>query len=334
MKLCVFGAGAIGGHLAARLAHVHGTAHEVSMVARGEHLAAVRRDGLHLDSIAGDVHARPGVATDDPATLPPQDVVFVTLKAVAQPGAAEAVARLLGDEGVAVYVGNGIPWWWNAGRPGADGPLPLLDPQGALWSRVGPARTIGVVVYSGNEVIRPGVVRHRGNNRWLLGEPRAAQPERLARVAALMREAGLVVEVSADIRREVWLKLLRNVPLNALCALTRLATDELAAEPGLAETAARAVDEAVAVAAAQGMDLSAEAPAARAAFAPGGALRAPGFKGVRPSMLQDVEGGRPTEVDAILGQVAAFGREAGVATPTIDVLLALVRGLDRTRRAG
>jgi 2-dehydropantoate 2-reductase len=332
MKLCVFGAGAIGGHLAARLAHVHGTRHTVAIVARGAHLAAVRRDGLQLDSIAGDVHARPAIATDDPASLAPQDVVFVTLKAVAQPAAADAVARLLAPAGVAVFIGNGIPWWWNHGRPGRAGPLPLLDPLGELWSRVRPERTIGGVVYSGNEVIRPGVIRHRGSNRWVLGEPTPVRPDRVAALAGLLHEAGLEAEVSADIRHEVWRKLLRNVPLNALTALTRLSVDELALEPDLPALLARAVDEAVAVAASQGLDLSAEAPAARGALDPGGALRAPAFRGIRPSMLQDVEGGRPTEVEAILGQVAVFARDAGVPCPTIDVLLALMRGLDRTRR--
>lgn len=328
MRLCVFGAGAVGGYLAARL--LQAGHHDVAVVARGEHLRAIAAHGLTLRTADEDIVVRPHALAEDPGELPAQDVVFVTVKAHAQPAAAHGIAALLGSQGTAVFVNNGIPWWWPYRGPAHPGePLPLLDPGGALWSGVRPARALGCVVYSANEVLRPGVVRHTANNRWLLGEPDGSRTPRLLSVVRVLREAGLNAEDVPDLRAAIWHKLLRNAALNSVCALTRLPVDALGRDPGLVLLCERVIDEIVATAAADGCDLSAHVETAKAAPRQGAAIDGRPAAGIRPSMLQDVLAGRRLEVEPILGQVQAFAREGGVATPVLDVLLALVRGLDR-----
>ncbi|QJW85720.1 2-dehydropantoate 2-reductase [Ramlibacter terrae] len=295
----------------------------------------MQSSGLSLLSAEGEFVVRPAHATDDPGTLPPQDTVFVTLKARAQPAAARAIASLLAPGGVAVFANNGIPWWWNHRGDGDAAPvgkLPLLDPEGALWSHVGPRRAIGCVVYSANEVVRPGVVRHAANNQWLLGEPDGRLSPRLQEIVAVLRAAQVRAEAVTDLRARIWAKLLRNAPLNSLCALTRLPVDQLALEPGLQGLLEQVIDEIAAIAAADGVDLSDRATAAKAAPRLGAAVDGSAAPSIRPSMLQDALQGRAMEVEAILGQVQQFARERGVATPVLDLLVPLVRGLDRAAR--
>jgi len=315
----VYGAGAVGGHVATRLAHA-GLC-ELSVLARGEHLRAIRTDGLTLRHVDGARwHARPARATDDPATLAPQDVVLVSLKAHALPAHAAALRRLLKPDGVVVFLNNGIPWWWRHGLPGA-GPLERLDPQGALWRELGPERALGAVVYSSNEVEAPGRVLHRGRNHYILGEPDGSLSPRLARVATLLQDSGIDTETSATLRANIWRKLLLNASGNPVSALTRLDTTERLADPALLALCRQIVAEIAAIAAAQGWPLDA-ADVARAGAAASVAS-------ARPSMLQDVLLARPLEVDAILGQPQLFARELGVPTPALDVVIALLRGLDR-----
>jgi len=329
MKLCVFGTGAVGGYLAARLTQVG--AHEVSVVARGEQLRAIARDGLTLIAPDGQAVVRPAHTTDQPHTLPPQDLVFVTLKAHALPAAASAIASLLGPQGSAVFVNNGIPWWWRYHGPTRPGePLPLLDPSGALWTTVTPQRAIGCVVYSANEVLRPGVVQHNANNQWWLGEPDGTLSERVLTAARLMSAAGLTTEAVPDIRAQVWAKLLRNTPMNGLCALTRLAVDGLARDPQLLRLYEALVDEVAAVAKAHGVDLSARVVVAKAAPGLGGAVDGSAAPAVRPSMLQDIELGRAMEVEPILGQLLAFAQNSATPTPVMATLVPLLRGLNRS----
>jgi 2-dehydropantoate 2-reductase len=329
MKVCVFGAGAVGGYLAARLL-LAGT-HEVSVVARGPHLQAIAHHGLTL--IEGDqtVVVHPAHATDRPHTLPPQDLVLVTLKAHALPAAAPDIAALLGPGGCAVFVNNGIPWWWpHHGTHQPDQPLPLLDPSGALWSTVTPQRAMGCVVYSANELLRPGVVRHTTNNQWWLGEPHGQMSPRLSAATALLQAAGLNAQAVPDIRTQVWAKLLRNTPMNALCALTRLDVGALAREPGLLGLFEALVDEVTAVALAHGVDLSARVAQAKAAPRLGGAVDGRPAPAVRPSMLQDIESGRAMEVEPILGQVLAFAQACHTPTPVLAQLVPLLRGLNHS----
>ena len=320
MKICVYGAGAVGGHVAVRL--LAARAAEVAVVARGRQLEAIRQRGLTLRRADSDTTVVPSVATDDPTRLPPQDLVIVTLKAHALPAEATRLARLLAPDAAALFVVNGIPWWWNYGLPGRRGPLPLLDPDGALWTTLGPQRALGCVVYSANSVVAPGIIKHDGGNQWLIGEPDGSDSRRVRDIVTLFQKAGLRATVSSDLRPEVWHKLALNLAFGPLCALNRCATAGVAGNPSLAATATGLIEETVAVAAAQGWDIGGEVDAASVMH--GGNWR--------PSMLQDVELGRPIEVEALLGQVHAFAREAGVKTPAIDEVLPKLRALDRSLR--
>lgn len=318
MRVCVYGAGAIGGHAAAQLIDA-GTS-EVSVVARGDHLRAIAAHGLVLRTQEGEIVARPAAATDDASTLPRQDLVVVTLKAPALPEHAVRIAGLLEPDGVALFITNGIPWWWNHGR--RDEPLPLLDPDGALWTELGADRALGGVVHCTNEILEPGVVVHRARNRWIVGEPAAAGSERLERVLALLRTTRLGVEHAQDIRRAVWEKLVQNVAVSGISALTRLQTQAIVRDPALRRMVVALVEETLAVARALGWDLGREIDAEETA-------RSFDVPDVTPSMLQDVLLGRPLEVEAIAGQAQAFGRDAAVPTPVLDVLVPLLRGLSR-----
>jgi 2-dehydropantoate 2-reductase len=324
MDICVFGAGAVGGYLAGNI--INGDAARVSLIARGDHLRAMQRDGLKIISTDGEFVAKPARLSDRVDDLPPQDIIFVTLKANALSACAADILKLLKPNGHAVFVTNGIPWWWNYGL-GPDGTLRLLDPTGDLWNGLTPARVLGCVVYAPNEVIAPGVVRHTGHDRWLVGEPNHSISERLEKTVGLLKDSHLNAAAVQDLRREVWLKLLRNTALNSVCTLTRLPIDGISAEPSLVSLVESIIDEIIAIAKAQGWDIEAEAEPARRASQSGGSLSARVATGIRPSMLQDALAGRPMEVDAIVGQVQVFAQQAGVPCPSIDHVLALLRGL-------
>ena len=329
MRVCVFGAGAVGGYVAAMLLR-QGDA-EVSVVVRGAHMQAIRDRGLELRLPDESFVVKPHAVTDCPERLPPQDIVFVTLKSHAQSAAAPALARLLAPAGHVVFMNNGIPWWWNyRGISDTGGALPLLDPDAALWHRLGPQRALGCVLYSGNSVVAPGVIRHLGNNRWLLGEPDGSMSSRLTQTVALLAGAGLRSQACDDLRQEVWRKLLRNASMNILCALTRTPIDGLASDEELLGLYDALIRDVVAVAGAQGFDLTGQVDAARRAPSLGGAIDGGKLHEAQPSMLQDVLAGRPLEIEAILGQIQAFAREACTPCPAIDAVLPLVRALDRS----
>lgn len=322
MKVCIFGAGAIGGHVAVRL--LAAKADEVSVVARGAMLKAMRERGLTLHSSGREIKVRPETATDDPSTLPPQDLVIVTVKAHALPAAAAAVARLIAPQGCAVFLLNGIPWWWRHGNPGANSALPLVDPDGALWTLVRPERALGCVVSGPTDLPEPGVIVHTGAFRLTLGEPDSSASPRLKAASEMFKRGGIDNEMSNDLRRDVWLKLVNNASGNTIQALTRVDLKGLGTDPGLCELSIKVMRETLAVAASQGWDLRPEIDVEAAARR--------GKAGQRTSMLQDALKGRPMEVEALLGQIQAFARETGVAVPSIDVILPLLRGLDRSFR--
>ncbi len=325
MKVCIFGAGAVGGNIATRL--LAARADEISIVARGAQLQAIRTRGLTLRTGGQEIHAKAPIATDDPSTLPPQDVIAVSVKATAAlPAAAAAVGKLLAPNGCAVFLINGIPWWWRHGHVGATGTLPLLDPDAALWNHVKPERTLGCVVHLPNEIVEPGVIVHTGVNHLILGEPDGSTTARLQAAVDMFKRGGIDTHISTDIRRDVWQKLALNASGNTLAALTRVDLGGLGIDPGLCELSIKIMREAIAVAAAQGWDLTAEMDVEK--------LARRGKPGQRPSMLQDVAHKRALEVEALLGQIQAFARDLKVATPSIDVILPLLRGLDGALRAG
>lgn len=319
MKVCIYGAGAVGGLVAARLASA-GVA-EVSVVARGAHLAAMRAHGLTLRTAEGEKTVRLAAATDTAAELPAQDLVVVGLKSHQLSGHAEHIAALLAPGANALFMTNGIPWWWHHGLP-AGGALPLLDRDGALWSCLR-ERTLSCIVYAAAEVVAPGIIEHKGLNRWVMGDPVGQESPRLDVVADIFGRGGMEVEISRDIRQDVWIKLSYNGCLGPTCALTRLTVHEVQSNAALRSILAGLVRETWAVAAACGWRVDFDLAL----------LLEPHSRshGIRPSMLQDVLAGRPMEVDALLGQTQAFARDKGVPTPTIDVVLPLLRGLDGSR---
>ena len=315
MKICVFGAGAVGGHFAAQLA---ASGHEVSVVARGAHLEAIRRNGLTLlkgeERIIGKVRA-----AEDPRELGPVDYVLVTLKATGLPLLAERVAPLLGKDTAVVFAQNGIPWWYAQGissaRSGTPG-LGVLDPGGKLARAIAPQRVIGSVVYSANEVVAPGVVRNNAPQRnvLVLGEPDDRPTERVRRLAAALEKSSIDAPVETDIRRTIWAKLVINLASSSIGVVTEDTVRESLADPAIAELRKRMQAEARAVAAAHGVDTEG------APLPPPHASGGPQHK---TSMLQDYERGRPMEIDAILMAPLWFARAAHVPVPTLEAVIAL-----------
>lgn len=325
MKVCVFGAGALGGHLAAQLIAARNC--ELSLVTRGAHLAAIREHGITLKVGGKEVGGKPVAATDDAATLPPQDIVFVALKAQTLPVAAAAIGKLIKPDGCAVFLMNGIPWWFNHALPGNKGTLPLLDPNGALWREVRPERAVGSVAYSPNEVVAPGKIVNSNQNRWVFGEPDLTSSARLKTIVELVRATGIDTEQSPDIRRELFKKLANNASNNTLCSLTRLDSAGVSDDDGIVGLSMGIIGETLAVAAKLGWDLSKEVDPRQVA------TRGRGKTGAKPSTLQDVLAGKSLEIDGLLGQTQAFARQLGVPTPVIDVCVPLLRGLDASLRA-
>jgi 2-dehydropantoate 2-reductase len=314
MKICVYGAGAIGGYVGARLSLA---GQDVTLIARGPHLDAMRANGLTLIENGESRTAHPR-CTDDPSTAGPQDYVIVTLKAHSVPAIVDAMQPLLGEETAVVWAVNGVPWWYFYRIGGEyDGRrIDAVDPGGRLWDGIRPERIIGCVVYPAAEVAGPGVIRHIEGNRFTLGEPAGEKTERVTTLARAFIAAGLRAPVRR-IRNEIWVKLLGNLAFNPISVLTLATLDVIATDPGTRAVAQAMMQEAQAIGEALG-----------ARFPVGIEQRIDGAAAVgahRTSMLQDLEKGRPMEIDALITAVQEMGRIVGVATPTIDTVLALVR---------
>lgn len=320
MKICIYGAGAVGGHLAARL--ITAGHDEVSLVARGAQLRAIQQNGLKVFRGEEIYTGRPATATDDPASLPPQDVVLVTLKAQALPGAAAAIERLLAKDGVAVFALNGIPWWWNKGTNNAQEHLEVVDPGGELWSRL-KDRSLGCVIYSPNEVLEPGVIKTAMGDRWVFGEPDNAPSSRVDGLVQAFQAANINGVAATDLRYDIWHKLLINCGLNPVAALTRLPTVKMSASPEVRAERCKVMLEVLEVALACGTDLRGKVDLEEL-VAP---KKRPGSN--TASMLQDVMAGRSLEHDAILGQVVEFARQHNISVPRCELMLVLLRGLNQ-----
>ena len=315
MRICIYGAGAIGGLLGARLAKAGA---EVSLVARGPHLAAMRARGLTLRS-GGESFTVPVTATDDPATLGPQDYVVVTLKAHQVPGVVGAMQPLLGPDTAVVMGVNGVPWWYFHGLGGAyEGRrLPSVDPGDVQWEGIGPQRVIGAVVYPAAEIPEPGVVELVEGDRFTLGEPSGERSPRIELLSQALIAAGLKAPVRARIRDEIWIKLWGNLSFNPISALTCATLDVICTDPGTRALARAMMVEAQTIAEKLGVRF----PIAVDRRLDGGAA----VGAHKTSMLQDLERGRPMEIDALVTAVSDMGRLVEVPTPAIDAVLALVR---------
>ena len=311
MRICVFGAGAVGSHFAVRLALA---GHDVSCVMRGAHLDAVKANGLTLR--VGDAEFKARVrASDDPATLGPQDVVICTLKATGLPSLAAGIQPLLGDDTAVVFAQNGIPWWYDIGLSAKHRPVPdlaFLDPGGRLRAAIPKERIVGGVVFSSNEIIVPGVAANLSpeRNRLLIGECDDRASERVARLRAALNEAAIESPEVTQIRETIWSKLLTNMSMSVLCLLTGLTARAVRDDPDLADIVPRLLDEANSIA-------QSCFPEVRRVTRTG---PAPDHK---PSILQDYELGRAMEIDVLVRAPAAFARAAGLSTPTLDMMAAL-----------
>jgi 2-dehydropantoate 2-reductase len=320
MRVAVFGAGAIGGHVAFRLAR--GGA-QVSVVARGAHGDAIARNGIRVITPELD-EAQRVACSADPAALGPQDAVIVTTKATALGEVARAIGPLLGPETPIAYVMNGIPWWYfhAEGGPHAETRLDALDPGGALWDQVGISRAIGGVVYSACTVIEPGVVRvAQVKSRVILGEPDGTVSPRAQAIGAALEAGGMGGPVVTDIRNAVWEKLSGNVASGPLAILTGKGLSGMIGDPVLRQAGITAMQECLAIAAAHRQDVTLDVAARLDAWA--------SFTH-KPSILQDLELGRPMEVEAQLTVPLTLARMAGVATPVLDLLVSLAKARAET----
>jgi 2-dehydropantoate 2-reductase len=322
MKIAIFGAGAIGGHLAVPL---HQAGADITIIARGPHLAAIREKGLTLKSEGKTSTVRIS-ATDKADEAGPQDYVFVTLKANGLAAAAPEIAKLMGPDTALVTGINGIPYWYFYGLEGPwrDKTIESVDPGGRLWNLLPPAQAIGCVVYPAAEVIEPGVVEHTYGNRYSLGEPDGSKSRRVEALSQMLAKAGFKAPVRTNLRDEIWVKLWGNLAFNPLSALTASTLDRLAYRPDLRSVAHAMMQEASGVA---------EALGAKFAVSIDKRIDGAGEVGAhKTSMLQDLERGRPMEIDALLGAVVELADMTGKQTPLCRAILALVR--ERARQAG
>ncbi|BCG98713.1 2-dehydropantoate 2-reductase [Mesorhizobium loti] len=318
MKITIFGAGAIGGYLAAKLALAGRT--DLSIVARGAHLEAIQANGLRLIE-DGEESMAPVRAATNAEKLGVQDIVVLALKAHSLTPALDQIAPLLGDHTSVVTMQNGVPWWYfhQLGGPLEGTRLSAVDPEGAIWQRIGPERVIGSVVYPAVEVDAPGLIRHVEGKRFSLGEPSGERSERVTRLAEEMVKAGLQAPVREDIRSEIWVKLWGNLSFNPISALTGSTLAAIVADDGTRTLARTMMLEAQAIGESLGVR-----------FPIGVDRRIKGAGDVgehKTSMLQDLERGRPMEIDALVSAVQELGRLVDKPTPTIDAVLALVRRL-------
>jgi 2-dehydropantoate 2-reductase len=311
MRICVFGAGAVGSHFAVRLARA---GHDVSSVMRGAHLEAVKADGLTL-RVGNDAFQAKVNASSDPADLGPQDAVICTLKATSLPSLADGLQPLLGKDTAVVFAQNGVPWWYDIGLSPSHPPVPdlaFLDPGGRLRAAIPQERIIGGVVFSSNEVIAPGVVANLSpeRNRLQIGECDDRPSERVRRLRAALNEASIESAEVTQIREAIWSKLLTNMSMSVLCLLTGQTARGVRDDPDLAGIVPRLLDEANSIAQTCFPEVK---RVTRAGPAPDH----------KPSILQDYELGRAMEIDVLVRAPAAFARAAGLSTPTLDMLAAL-----------
>ena len=316
-RICIFGAGAIGGYLAAAL---HEAGAEVSLVARGPHLEAIRADGLGLEK-DGKVTRYSLPASDRPADLGPQDYVILAIKAHTIPMILDDLMPLLGPDTAVVPAVNGLPWWYfHKARTGTvldEQPLQSVDPGGRVWAEIGPERAIGCVVYPACEIAAPGLVRHLDGDRFTLGEPSMEQSERVKTLSSLMIAGGLKAPQKPRIRDEIWVKLWGNCSFNPVSALTGATLDAIGNDPESRAlvhaimTEVKIVGEAIGVRFSVPIEKRIDGAAA--------------IVGHKPSTRQDIEAGRPLEIDPLVTAVLELAAGLGIETPTLAHVSALLK---------
>ena len=315
MKICIIGAGAVGGFIGAKLA-LAGQA-DVSALARGATLAALKQHGWRLRQ-AGALHQCPARAAEHAAELGVQDLVIIAVKGPALAQMAAGIAPLLGPRTMVMPAMNGVPWWFGRGVDGLGAaPLESVDAGGVIASAIDLERVVGCVVHLSASSAEPGLVEHSIGQRLIVGEPRGGASDRVQRVADVLAQAGLEVTHSSDVRRDIWFKLWGNLTFNPISAITGATGDRMLADPLVREFCSAAMREAALIGARLGCPIDTPPEERHAVTARLGAFRT--------SMLQDAEAGRAIELDAIVGVVCELGRRLGVPTPTIDALFGLTR---------
>ncbi len=322
MNICIFGAGSIGGYLGARLAHA---GESVTLIARGANLAAIRDQGLTLIETDGTtLIAHPALVTDDPSVAGAHDVVIVAVKAHQLPAVAPMLRPLFHNETMVVPAQNGIPWWYfqRHGGPFEGRRIESVDPDGVIAAHIETERIIGCVVYPATELEAPGVVRHIEGDRFTLGELDGLRSERVQHLSQVLARAGLKAPVRPRIRTDIWIKLWGNLAFNPVSALTRATLIDICRHPQARALIVAMMEEGQAVAERLGITFGITIDQRIAGAEQVGAHKT--------SMLQDIEAGRATEVDALVGAVAELGRLADVPTPHIDAIYAAVKLLEHT----
>jgi 2-dehydropantoate 2-reductase len=326
-KICVVGAGAIGGWLAARLGQQLGGELRLSALARGATLMALRKQGLRMDEDDGG-GARltvPIHASNDPAELGPQDLVVIAVKAPALPAVAPAVHALLGPQTRVLVAMNGVPWWFFDGLGGEVQGLRLqsVDPGGIVADLIPTERVIGCVVHASCSMPEPGLVRHRMGRGLIVGAPAGGRPDHVVQLAALLNRAGFEATLSERIQRDIWFKLWGNMTMNPISALTGATCDRILDDELVRGFVTSVMQEAAAIGARIGCAVE-QTPEQRHVVT----RKLGAFK---TSMLQDLEAQRPLELNALVGAVREIGQHLGLATPFTDAMLGLTRLMGQTR---
>jgi 2-dehydropantoate 2-reductase len=316
MKICIYGAGAIGGLIGGYLVRED---HDVSLIARGAHLSALKADGLTVETPDGTRFTAACAASDEPADLGPQDVVFVAVKNPSLPDVAAGIAPLLGPETAVVTAMNGLPWWFFDGFPVA-GPaidIPALDPGGTISAAIATDRVVGCVIHMGAAVPAPGSARHMGGGLLIFGETTGLVSDRVRAIADMFGPTPLETKLTDDLRLEIWLKLLGNFNFGPISALTDATNGAIGADPALRKLANDLFEEAAEAGRRVGLvpDMTADARTDLGAQ----------LGDFKTSMLQDFEGGKTPEIDAIVAAPVALGHAVGVPMPVSEAVLALVR---------
>lgn len=320
-RICIVGAGAVGGYLGAKLALA---GESINVLARGATLEALHTEGLRLTE-DGTTHAVPVQASNDATALGVQDVVIVAVKAPAMESVAQTIAPLIGPDTCVVVAMNGVPWWFfDRAGPLEGQRLQSIDPHGRIAAAIPTKNVLGCVVHLTCSTSAPGHVRHGFGKRLILGEPTGGASQRLESISAVFERAGLQIERSEAIQRDIWFKLWGNMTMNPVSVLTGATCDRILDDPQVSAFCLAIMEEAKAVGARIGCPIAQSGEERSAVTRQLGAFKT--------SMLQDAEAGRgPLEIDALVASVREIGQHVGVPTPQIDALLGLVRLHAQTR---
>jgi len=321
MKVCIVGAGAIGGWMGVKLARA---GHAVSVLARGATLFAIHANGLQLVE-GGETLSVAVRASADAGEIETPDLLIIAVKAPGLRDAALSVKSLIGPNTIVLTAMNGVPWWFfdRSDRPLAGTQLTTIDPTGEIAASIHAGNVIGCVVHAACSVDSPGVIRHKMGQRLIIGEPRGGESPRLKALHEALLAAGFEPESSTDIQRDVWFKLWGNMTMNPVSALTGATTDRILDDPLTREFCSAVMREAQAIGGKIGIPIAQTPDERHAVTRKLGAMKT--------SMLQDVEAGKGVELDALVAAVAEIGQKVGVATPYTDALLGLTRLMARGR---